>query len=127
MDQVSVYGVFDHPLVRSVDHLRNILSVMTGTGYDAELEPTEAGWEMKVALPGVGKANIDVREEAGRLRVWTWPKGRGQGKEHLAVVCMRLPTDADRTGITSKYVDGMLTVHIPKSKSHDTREIEITG
>ena len=108
---IYLRDVLDGPL--SISSLRNLLEATTGIGYGAQFEVVGEGkgWEMTVALPGIGKANIDVRDEFGKLKIWAFPGGRD--KQGQCVVCSRLPPGTVAESITSSYVDGILTVKAP--------------
>jgi HSP20 family protein len=90
---------------------------------------------IKAELPEVKKEDVKVRVEDGMLRI----SGERQfekeetGKKYHRVEraygsferCFSLPETCKPNEMTAEYKDGMLTLHVPKSKEITPKAIEV--
>ncbi len=132
----------DHPYRRSLhnDRLARFSdSFVTGsaeTGID--LYVTGEGLVMKMAVPGLTAADIDVDVEGRRLTVTGELKEdeAAEGEERRYLLrslpsgsfsrTVRLPRGLDTDAITATVNAGLLTLSIPRSDEAKARKIEIS-
>jgi HSP20 family protein len=95
---------------------------------------TPDAYIFRAELPGIGRENISVEAEGGRLRI----SGRRplDSEPHCAAYhtmerphggferCFNLPPDADVGSAQARYVDGVLEISLPKSQAQ--REHSLT-
>lgn len=80
--------------------------------------------EIEFELPGVKKSDIKVKTQNSGPFTVVRVEAKRKDKTIYGMHAVRTD-DIDVKGITSKYEDGLLTVHIPKSTKATEREIEI--
>ena len=111
-------------------------------------EPATAGWTphvdvfentdglvIKVDLPGVGKENVQISVEGNVLSVQRERKAAVESKERTYQRAERpvgrfsrsftLPVDVNTGAVAAGYVDGALTIQIPKRADAKPRTVEI--
>jgi len=77
---------------------------------------------IKVELPGVKAADVDVTVEGRTLKV----SGKSRhGKEFSYVYNLR--STVDESGIIAKLEDGLLSISLPKKKESSARKIQVSG
>lgn len=90
---------------------------------------------VKAELPGVDPAKVEIEVEDGTLvlrgeRTFADTKAdaayhrreRGEGRFRRVV---RVPGRIDNTGVQARYVDGVLTVQLPKAKETRPRKVTV--
>jgi HSP20 family protein len=95
----------------------------------------ESGYYLEAALPGLDPASLQVRVEdrvlvlGGQHAKHDLPEG---GRWHLRERAegefthrLRIPQDADVSGISADYRNGILTLTLPKAESAKPRQIEV--
>jgi HSP20 family protein len=101
-----------------------------------DLVADEAGYTLRVDLPGMAREAIDIDlsddvltvrgkredvvEEKGDGEVYMRETYRGSFERRF-----RLPTDAERKAIKADYADGVLKVRVPKSEAAVPKKIPI--
>lgn len=110
-----------------------------GAAYEwspaADISETDKEYLVKAELPGVKREDVKVSLDEGVL---TLEGERKQEKEEKGRKMHRverfygafcrsfsLPADADAGGIRAESKDGLLNVHIPKSKVQKPKAVEI--
>ena len=98
------------------------------------MEDKEA-FVLRAELPGVAKENIKVEVKENRLTISgqkenAWEKGGGEYRyletSYGAFArTFELPRNVDGQAIAAEYLNGVLTLRIPKSKEALARAIEI--
>ncbi len=96
---------------------------------------TETHFEVSADLPGVPADEVDVSVHEGQLVISgkredvTEESGktfhrveRRTGEFHRAI---RLPEDVDQQNISAEYVDGVLSVTLPKSEKPKPTRVEV--
>jgi HSP20 family protein len=101
----------------------------------ADISETENEYLVRAELPGVKREDVKVSLEEGTLTIEGERKQEKEEKgrrmhrieRFYGSFCRRfsLPEDADATGIRAETKDGVLNVHIPKSKVLKPKAIEI--
>lgn len=103
----------------------------------ADITETEDAFHVKAELPGVKKDDVEVSLSNGVLTLRGERKTEEETKdekqhriERFHGTFMRrfdLPDNIDQSGITADYVDGVLELHIPKTKkiTPETMKVEI--
>lgn len=99
----------------------------------ADVEETDDSYLLDVELPGVRREDVDLlvdrsrmvvtgerreRERVGLLRHRTRTTGR-------FVLAVTLPGEVDSEAVTASFVDGMLSVVVPKAERSRRRRIPI--
>ena len=120
-------GFFDRPL-RFFDE---------ETAWMPSVDVSETGEEIRVKaeLPGMDAKDIDVSLNDGHLTIRGERKKENEEKdENLHRVerrygsfsrSFRLPVEVDAEKVEADYKDGVLSLHLPKSKENSERKIEI--
>jgi HSP20 family molecular chaperone IbpA len=93
--------------------------------YDVEYrqKTTETGLELYIYLAGVKKSNISIQVNSNILSVEAKDKlGYSNWKFKNS---WRLGSGLDVDKISSNYVDGVLTINIPKVKEENVRKIPV--
>lgn len=110
-----------------------------GETYDwspaADIGETDDEYLVKAELPGVKREDVKVSLEegvltiAGERKLEEEEKGRKMHRmeRFYGAFCRSfgLPEDADASGIRAECKDGVLNVHIPKSKVMKPKAVEI--
>lgn len=101
----------------------------------ADVVETPDAYIFRTELPGVGRENITVEAEGGRLRIsgrrpsdtepccsayHTMERGHGVFER-----CFTLPADADVGSAEARYVDGVLEISLPKSQLQRERSLTV--
>ena len=91
-----------------------------------DIAEDEKKYEIHLALPGIQKENIDINLQDGKLTISGERKleKKEDGKKYHTVETQYgafqrsfyLPDKASNEGIEASYVDGILTVSIPKDE-----------
>lgn len=96
--------------------------------YSPQTSVNEAEKEyiMEITLPGLNKDDISVKLDKGRLVIHANNES-GQRKVHYNQ-SFTITDDIDQSDISAKYENGILTVHLPKTKEtiDNTRQIEVS-
>ncbi len=138
--------------IRELDDLQNRLSNLFGRAplrrTEGREDMTLADWSpladiteddkeylIKAELPDVKKENVKVTVENGVLSISgerKFEKEEKNKKYHRVeraygsfVRSFSLPDNADPSGVKAEFKDGMLTVHLPKSKQAKPKQIEV--
>lgn len=87
------------------------------------LHATEDGYALTASAPGVAAADLKITAHDGTLRI----DGETVATHHTHVVhwSTSLPRDADAASAVCEYVDGVLTVTIPKKAAAAATTIEV--
>lgn len=107
-----------------------------GSGYPRhELRVEDAGYRVKVDMPGIQRDAIDVSVSGRKLTVsaerprFEPPEGarllrreRGSGKIDLTV---QLPDEVDAVGVTARMKEGVLEVWLPKPSETRGRKVTV--
>lgn len=112
-----------------------------GTGLLADATPTWDIYENKdsfvvrAELPGMKKQDLGISIEEGQLKITGAHKTEGASNTRRAVRTERfvgaferslaLPTLVNSDKITAQYVDGILTVTLPKAEESKPKKIEV--
>jgi HSP20 family protein len=97
-----------------------------------DVEETESHYLVSADLPGISKKDINIEMRDNQIfitaerkseRKSTKASERYYGKFHRVV---NLPAGVDADKIEAQYVDGVLTVALPKSEAAKGRQIKIT-
>jgi len=108
-----------------------------GTGFQpsANLAETETGYELSLDLPGIAPQDVHVEMHDGKLFVSGERKAEKEekGKTFHRIErsygsfrrMVSVPTPVDEEHITADYVDGVLTVKLPKSNKAKPRRIPV--
>jgi len=111
-------------------------SLQRGASYLPNVDITEQadGLTVLVDLPGSSAEEIDIDFDSGTLSIFG-KAARRQPKETAYLLqeygvgdfyrSFRVSDDIDATGITAKYHDGVLALHLPKAESVKPRKISI--
>lgn len=101
----------------------------------ADISETNNEYLVRAELPGVKREDVKVSLEEGTLTIEGERKQEKEEKgrkmhrieRFYGGFCRRfsLPEDAEATGIRAESKDGVLNVHIPKSKVAKPKAIEI--
>jgi HSP20 family protein len=101
----------------------------------ADISETDDEYLVKAELPGIRREDVKVSLEEGMLTIEGERKQEKEEKgrrlhrieRFYGTSCrtFTLPDDADATGIRAESKDGVLNVHIPKSKVVKPKAIEI--
>jgi HSP20 family protein len=101
----------------------------------ADISETDDEYLVKAELPGIRREDVKVSLEEGMLTIEGERKQEKEEKgrrlhrieRFYGTFCrtFTLPDDADATGIRAESKDGVLNVHIPKSKVVKPKAIEI--
>lgn len=96
---------------------------------------TEQHFEVSADLPGVPADKVNVSVHEGQLTISGKREDLGEesGKTFHRVErrtgefqrCITLPDDVDQEKITAEYVDGVLTVTLPKSEKPQPKRVEV--
>lgn len=96
---------------------------------------TETQFEVSVDLPGVPADKVDVSVHEGQLIISGKREDVAEesGKTYHRVErrtgefqrAITLPEDIDEQNITAEYVDGVLTVNLPKSEKPQPTRVEV--
>lgn len=120
---------------------REMESVFGGSASDlwappVDVEETPDHLVFRAELPGMTREDIEVELEDGVLTIQGEKKEEqrdenAQGllyERHWGTFTRRftLPRAVDAGGITARYSNGILTVHVPKAEEAKGRKIEIT-
>lgn len=103
------------------------------------IDVTEApnAYRVKADLPGVRKEDIHVQVEGNLVRIEAESRedkdGRVEGEKvlrserHYGLLsrAFSLAQDIDEDGVQARYVDGVLSVELPKKSSHAARRIDV--
>lgn len=79
-------------------------------------------------MPGVEVGGVNLRFEKNELRITGTPNAALFGQEEPAFAFERrfvVPTTIDGEGITAEIDKGTLSVHLPKSKAAQPRQIPV--
>lgn len=92
--------------------------------FPVDIRENAAGYVVTAELPGVGRENIDVQVNAGRLTISATMSrpdalaGESQLRceRHYGsrVRNFRLGADVDQSAVAARYADGVLTLQLPK-------------
>jgi HSP20 family protein len=111
----------------------------------AEIDETDDAYTVRLELPGIAPAAIEIRIRDrelcvnGEIREERGDEGRdegrgdGGGRNALRVRVGRfhyhasLPSDVDADNVEASMEQGILTLRIPKAQDGQGRRIEITG
>lgn len=89
----------------------------------ANIQATEEGWRLQIAVPGLGKEDVRLMVEESKLTVkGTYPeKAAGEGRvlhrefgHGYLSRSFQLPENAEVKGIQAKCAEGILEIWIPK-------------
>jgi len=83
-------------------------------------------YTMEITLPGLNKGDIDVKLDKGRLVISA--NNESEQRRVSYNQSFTLTDDIDQSGISAKYENGILTIHLPKTKEtiDNTRKIEVS-
>ena len=100
-----------------------------------DITESDKGYLVKAELPGVDKKDVHLTIENHVLTLEGERKSEKESKDEKVHRVERfyghftrsfnLPEDADEEGIKAESKDGMLSVHIPKSKSARAKKLEV--
>jgi len=105
-DLLSIFDAFD-PMTRPVQSV---------TGPRTNIQNLEDKHLIELATPGVGKEELNIDIDDGRLTV-SFRQEEGDEKHSFQRAFKRswtLPKDVDVDNINADYADGVLAVSIPK-------------
>jgi HSP20 family protein len=120
----SVFGIRPtDSLFDLVNEMTDLTSSVSSKAFPLDVIDAGEGYEVKAYLTGVGKEDIDVELNEGRLSISVnvdVPEEE-DGKTYLQrEFCSYSATrgvylkDASSEGLSARYVDGVLTVTVPK-------------
>jgi HSP20 family protein len=99
----------------------------------AEIDETDDAYTVKLELPGIAPADIEIRIRDRDLCVNGEIREQEEGSNALRVRVGRfhyhttLPSDVDADNVEASMDEGVLTLRIPKAREGQSRRIEITG
>lgn len=98
----------------------------------ADVARTDAGYTVRIEVPGVAREELTIEVEDQVLRVSgevKAPEEQRSGTRRYGRFDYRaqLPTDADLGAIAAELADGVLTVTIPRAEEAKPRRIEISA
>ncbi len=114
-------------LVRTIDRTVNDVSPL------ADIEETDDGYLLDVELPGVRREDVDLLVDRGRVVV----TGERHERERVGllrhrtrtagrfVLAVTLPGSVESDSVTASFVDGVLSVVVPKAERARRRRIPI--
>ncbi|THB62562.1 MAG: Hsp20/alpha crystallin family protein [Spirochaetaceae bacterium] len=117
---------WDADLESLFDHL--LLDRAAGRGRYAEIYPRmdvverDDAWDVYADLPGVRQEDVDVSLTSNVLTI----KGSGEGRGAFERA-LTLPEGIDAEKVSASMENGVLQLHIPKTKAAAARKIEIKG
>ncbi len=88
----------------------------------SNIEKTDKGYEARVDIPGYNKKTLNIKVENKDLLV---VRSKKEGEDNKVLYRLQLGTDIDRTAITAKSEDGVLSLTLPESVEHKTKCIKI--
>jgi len=101
----------------------------------ADITESDKGYTIEIDVPGVGKEDVKVSYKDSILTISGERKlpegGTADNVQHFERCrgnfsrSFRLPHHADGDTITGSYINGVLTLEIPKKKEAQPREIDI--
>jgi len=106
-------------------------------GPVVDLQETDEEIVVRAEMPGMEPGQIDL-SLVGRQLVIAGEKKQSQEKQEAGAYLsectygafrrtLELPQDVDPDSVSAEYVNGVLTVHVKKSKATATKRIEIKG
>jgi HSP20 family protein len=126
--------MFDDLPVRTLP-ARITRRIQSFTGPALEFKDRENEYELIAEVPGMKAEDIDLKITEGVLRLSGDRKEEKEGKENGFLFSERhyghferaiqLPAGVDESKITAKAHDGLLSIHLPKSKESIERERKI--
>ena len=151
---MNKYKITNSPLpsiVRMIDnifsdeiikHNRQGLTVWNGSMPAVNVKETDDQFELELAAPGMSKADFNIEIDADVLTISSEKKESKEEKEekkdgrftrrefryNAFKRLFNLPESVDSTNIAANYVDGILSVVIPKkeeAKPQPARKIDI--
>lgn len=99
----------------------------------AEIDENDDAYMVKLELPGIAPADIEVGIRDRELCVSGETREEEEGSNALRVRAGRfhyhssLPSDVDADNIEASLDEGVLTLRIPKAREGQARRIEIKG
>ena len=96
------------------------------TFMKTDIKETEKDYVLDVEMPGFDKKDIALKFESGYITISAKKDGTDDGKyirRERAVSCSRsyYMGDVDEKQITAKYLNGVLTVTVPKEKPEEKK------
>ncbi len=132
-------NIFNDEIIK---HNRQGLTVWNGSMPAVNVKETDDQFELELAAPGMSKADFNIEIDADVLTISSEKKESKEEKEekkdgrftrrefHYKAFkrLFNLPETVDSTNIAANYVDGILSVVIPKkeeAKPQPARKIDI--
>lgn len=119
-------------LESEIDRLFNAALAGTQTGTAASRFPVDAYQDtnnvyVRAELPGFKRDAISVEVVDGYLTLEATREGEGEKGQREAKVnrSITLPEDVQADGVSAAYVDGVLTVTLPKKEEAKPRKISV--
>lgn len=122
-----------------INHHRQGLTVWNGSMPAVNVKETDDQFDLELAAPGMSKSDFNIEIDADVLTISSEKKATKEEKEEGRFTrrefrynafkrSFNLPESVDSTKIAANYVDGILSVVIPKreeAKPQPARKIEI--
>lgn len=90
-----------------------------------DIRETDGAYDLVFDVPGVPKDAIHVELIDNRLQVSGERQTDGGADKRSFQRTLSLPSGVDREHIEARYKDGVLKIHVPKTKISERREIKI--
>ena len=114
--------------------LENIFDDVTSPNNNyipvAELTETKAAYELKLELPGINKADIDIQAMTNKVIVSgerQAPENTGRSEFHYGKFerAVALPKAIQNTKVTAKYTHGVLHLTLLKTEAEQNRIVKV--
>ncbi|NKB76351.1 MAG: Hsp20 family protein [Gammaproteobacteria bacterium] len=130
---------FDHMLGSWFSPVTRQVNTAQVTSPKIDIVETGAGFELQADLPGVREEDISVSVKEGVLSIEANPEEKvAEEKEQKTVIAserrtgkyyrsLKLGAMIDESAISAEYVNGVLTLTLPKSAKAESKKIQINA
>lgn len=122
------------------DELEKFFNLENYKNYNSSISKTnfyedENNYKLEVLIPGVKKENINILVEGQKLKVEIDVNNEKKSEDNNYILkefkidsfkkIYPLPKNSDLEKISSKYVDGILYICVPKKEPKDNKKIKV--